>query len=144
MRSQGQTSNSSSNLNDPTHGEFCSPLTLHVITDNAEAARLGQSSLSDEELTQVRTLGPDTHSLALPRARLTTPDSPFRGVKAKHAFFATDKDNSGAIDKEELAIMIKSLGQTPNKKMIDEIMARHRLPATQPHLTPRTSCATPR
>ena len=61
--------------------------------NNKEAARLQECSLTDEELTL-----------------------------AKQAFFNTDKDGSGSIDKDELALMIKSLGQTPTKKIIDDIL----------------------
>ena len=62
-------------------------------TNNMEAAKLSACEMSDDEL-----------------------------MMAKQAFFMTDKDGSGAIDRDELAMMIKSLGQNPTKHMIDEIM----------------------
>jgi len=42
-------------------------------------------------------------------------------AQAKAAFFETDQDGSGAIDRGELSHMLKSLGQNPTKNMIEEI-----------------------
>lgn len=64
-----------------------------LCPQNMEAAKLASATLTDDEL-----------------------------MMAKNAFFLTDKDGSGAIDRDELAMMIKSLGQNPTKHMIDEIM----------------------
>jgi hypothetical protein len=61
-------------------------------SQNLAAAYAVRSTLSDAELAQART-----------------------------AFFETDRDGSGAIDRSELARMLKSLGQTPTKRMIEEI-----------------------
>merc|ERR1719276_783133 len=60
--------------------------------NNSAAAYAVRSTLSDAELAQART-----------------------------AFFETDRDGSGAIERSELALMLKSLGQTPTKRMIQEI-----------------------
>merc|ERR1719345_216551 len=61
--------------------------------NNEEAAKLSSAAMTDDEL-----------------------------MAAKNAFFQTDKDGSGAIDREEIAVMMKSLGQAPTKKMIDDII----------------------
>lgn len=36
-------------------------------------------------------------------------------AQAKAAFFGTDQECSGAIDREELSLMLKNLGQNPTK-----------------------------
>ena len=41
--------------------------------------------------------------------------------QAKAAFFETDQDGSGAIDRGELSHMLKSLGQNPTKVRGDAI-----------------------
>ena len=63
------------------------------VAQNEEAAKLSSAAMTDDEL-----------------------------MAAKNAFFQTDKDGSGAIDREEIAVMMKSLGQAPTKKMIDDII----------------------
>jgi len=69
------------------------PADLKWTTENNSAAAYAvRSTLSDAELAQART-----------------------------AFFETDRDGSGAIERSELALMLKSLGQTPTKRMIEEI-----------------------
>ena len=65
---------------------------LRSSQNNSAAAYAVRSTLSDAELAQART-----------------------------AFFETDRDGSGAIERSELARMLKSLGQTPTKRMIEEI-----------------------
>jgi hypothetical protein len=69
-----------------------SPAALRSSSQNSAAAYAVRSTLSDAELAQ-----------------------------AKTAFFETDQDGSGAIDRSELAHMLKSLGQTPTKSMIEDI-----------------------
>ena len=43
--------------------------------------------------------------------------------QAKEAFFRTDKDGSGSIDREELGFMLRSLGQNPTEKELSRVMA---------------------
>ena len=42
--------------------------------------------------------------------------------QAKEAFFRTDKDGSGSIDKEELGLLMKSLGQNPTEGELNKMM----------------------
>ena len=42
--------------------------------------------------------------------------------QAKEAFFRTDKDGSGSIDREELGFMLKSLGQNPTEAELSKMM----------------------
>lgn len=43
-------------------------------------------------------------------------------MRAKKAFFDMDRDFSGYIDKEELMMMMRSLGQNPSEGELDEIL----------------------
>ena len=43
-------------------------------------------------------------------------------TRAKEAFFFTDRDGSGSIDRQELALMLKSLGQHPTDEELDRMM----------------------
>ena len=65
---------------------------LRSSQNDSAAAYAVRSTLSDAELAQART-----------------------------AFVETDRDGSGAIERSELARMLKSLGQTPTKRMVEEI-----------------------
>lgn len=75
-----------------SHTVTHTPAHMLRSSQNSAAAYAVRSTLSDAELAQART-----------------------------AFFETDRDGSGAIDRSELARMLKSLGQTPTKRMIEEI-----------------------
>jgi Ca2+-binding EF-hand superfamily protein len=43
-------------------------------------------------------------------------------TRAKEAFFKTDRDGSGSIDRDELGFMLKSLGQKPSEDEITKMM----------------------